>query len=62
MDKPIPSCRYCERRTSECHATCEEYKEYVKANAAYKAENKRIEIRDYIRDRISNGKKKTWHK
>ena len=24
------SCKGCERRTTECHATCEEYKEWVK--------------------------------
>lgn len=70
MKRPVPPCRGCERRTPEdpeknledCHKSCEAYEEYVKANEAYKAGNRRIEIRDYIRDRISNDRRKNWHK
>ena len=50
-------CRHCESRTSNCHSSCEQYKEYKAKmelrNAAIIAENnKRADALDYVVGRI----------
>ena len=36
MIKPKPPCYRCEDRAQGCHSTCIRYKDYTKANDAYR--------------------------
>lgn len=62
MFKPIAPCKGCERRTMECHTVCERYIEFVKANEAYKAQNRIIQEREYDGGRRLYGRCKRAHK
>lgn len=64
MPEPRKCCKDCDKRTPECHCTCEDYKEYKKAldehNAAVrKAKEQENIMSSYIRD---NYKKRRWTK
>lgn len=64
MPEPRKCCKDCDKRTPECHCTCEDYKAYKKEleehNAAVrKAKEQENIMSSYIRD---NYKKRRWTK
>ena len=54
----MPPCRNCKYRNPECHAHCGAYLKYVEDNEKYKAENQDGEVREYIRDRANEVRKR----
>ena len=64
MTEPRKCCKDCENRTPSCHCTCEDYAEYKKEMAEFKAaiekeKDKQRVMSSYIKD---NYRKRKWDK